>query len=150
MVMWPKFGNSSISMREVVIIMIWPVKFNNLGLVLGMALKFYTSVAEGLKLKIPNHRKSLITKTKSIWATLVEGKWKKLVGGEGGFFIPSFNTETASCSTETGRTLRATLFDCYQPSFWFYLRRCDTKHWSLGKIRNHKVAGTRLAGIFGF
>ena len=29
-------------------------KFNNLGLALGMALKFYTSVAKGLKLKVTN------------------------------------------------------------------------------------------------
>ena len=28
------------------------VKFNNLGLALGIALKFYTSVAKGLKLKV--------------------------------------------------------------------------------------------------
>ena len=57
--MWPKFGNSNISMREVIITAIlyrfdqknqffeectW-FKFNNLGLVLGMTLKFHTSVA---------------------------------------------------------------------------------------------------------
>ena len=30
----------------------WWVKFNNLGLALGMALKFYTSVTKGLKLKV--------------------------------------------------------------------------------------------------
>ena len=28
------------------------LKFNNLGLALGMALKFYTSVVKGLKLKV--------------------------------------------------------------------------------------------------
>ena len=64
--MRPKFGNSSISMREVIITSIlqrfdlknqffevcyW-FKFNNLELALGMALKFYTSVAKGLKLKV--------------------------------------------------------------------------------------------------
>ena len=64
-VMWPKFGNSSISMREVVINLIlqrfdqkkhffegWSwFKFINLGLALGKDLKFYTSVIKGLKLK---------------------------------------------------------------------------------------------------
>ena len=63
--MWPKFGNSSISMREVITTSIlqgfdqknhffegWSwFKFNNLAMVLGMILKFYTSVAKGLKLK---------------------------------------------------------------------------------------------------
>ena len=64
-VMRPKFGNSSISMREVIITSIlygfdhknqffegcsW-FKFNNLGLALDMALKFYTSLVKGLKLK---------------------------------------------------------------------------------------------------
>ena len=58
-VMWPKFGNSSISMTEVIIT--WKTaifegwswfKFNNLGLALGMNLKFYTSVEKGLKLKV--------------------------------------------------------------------------------------------------
>ena len=64
-VMWQKFGNSSISMREVYhnlnFIRIWPekplagcswFKFNNLGLALGIALKFYVSVTKGLKLKV--------------------------------------------------------------------------------------------------
>ena len=53
--MCPEFGNSSISMREVLILQgfdqkkqffegcSW-FKFNKLGLVLSMALKFYTSV----------------------------------------------------------------------------------------------------------
>ena len=65
LVMWPKFGNSSVSIREIIITwilwgfdqknhlfrgVIW-FKFNNLGLALGMALKFYTIVAKGLKLK---------------------------------------------------------------------------------------------------
>ena len=62
----PKFGNSSISMREVIITSIlqgltrkttffdgwfW-FKFNNLGPAQGMPLKFYTSVEKGLKLNI--------------------------------------------------------------------------------------------------
>ena len=63
-----RFGNYSISMREVIITSIlerfdqkkkknvwvgcfW-FKFNNLGLALGMALKFNTKVAEKLKLKV--------------------------------------------------------------------------------------------------
>ena len=65
-VMWPKFGNSSVTVREVIITLIllaldqknlffwgdsW-FKFNNLGLALGIALKFYTSVAKELKLKV--------------------------------------------------------------------------------------------------
>ena len=67
MVMWPKLSNSSISMREVIITSILQgfhqknyfflrgglgSSFNNLGLPLGMTLKFYTSVAKGLKLKL--------------------------------------------------------------------------------------------------
>ena len=62
---WSKFGNSSFSMREFIITQFqkdltrktnffegccW-FKFNNLGLALGMALKFYTSVAKGLILR---------------------------------------------------------------------------------------------------
>ena len=64
-VIWHKFGNSSVSMGEVIIacfIRIWPEKpvilmsaldlLNILGLALGIALKFYTSVAKRLKLKM--------------------------------------------------------------------------------------------------
>ena len=61
--MWPNFSNSSISMREVNITLIWYeltrksnffkgwswFKFNNLEVALGMALEFYTSVAKALK-----------------------------------------------------------------------------------------------------
>ena len=61
-----KFGNSSISLREVITTSIlkgfdqknrffqrWSwFKFNNLGLALGMALKFNTSVAKGSKVKV--------------------------------------------------------------------------------------------------
>ena len=64
--MWPKSGNSSMSMREIIIISIlkgfdqknlfferWSCfRFNNLGLELGIALQFYTSMATGLKLKV--------------------------------------------------------------------------------------------------
>ena len=65
-VMSPKFGNSSFSIREVIIISIlsgfdqkncffegWSwFKFNNLGLALGTNFKFYISIAERLKLKV--------------------------------------------------------------------------------------------------
>ena len=65
-VMWPKLGNSRISMREVIETPVlegfdqtilffewWGFwfKFNNLELALGMPLKCYISVAKGLKLK---------------------------------------------------------------------------------------------------
>ena len=64
-VMWSKFGNSSVSLREVIITSIlygfnqrnhifegcsW-FKFSSLGLELGIALKCYDSVAKWLKLK---------------------------------------------------------------------------------------------------
>ena len=48
-------------------------KFNNLGLALGTNLKFYTSVAKGLKLKV-----------RKFWGpnpTFVEVTGEKLVGG---------------------------------------------------------------------
>ena len=48
-------------------------KFNNLGLAQGIALKFYTSVAKGLKLKV-----------RKFWGlipTFVEVTGEKLVGG---------------------------------------------------------------------
>ena len=66
-VMKPKFGNSSISMREVITTSFfirfytekaifvdrfsW-FKFNNLGLALGVALKCFLSVVKWLKLKL--------------------------------------------------------------------------------------------------
>ena len=65
--MWPKFDYSNISIREVIIAtMVWGfdmkkpfflegcacLKFNNLGLALGMTLKLYTSVAKRLKVKV--------------------------------------------------------------------------------------------------
>ena len=46
--MWSKFGNSSISFLEK---WFW-FKFNNLGLLLDMALKFYISVVKGLRLDV--------------------------------------------------------------------------------------------------
>ena len=66
--MWPKVANFRIFTREVMITSTlyrfdqkkqffegWCCfKFNNLGLALGTALKFYRSVAKGLKLKVRN------------------------------------------------------------------------------------------------
>ena len=37
------------------------MKFNNLGLALGMALKFYTSVTKGLKLKVGTFKELIPT-----------------------------------------------------------------------------------------
>ena len=94
-VMWPKFGNSSVSMREVVITLYgfdqknhffvgWPwFRFNSLGLALVLLLKFYTSVTKGLKVKV---RKFL-----NLLPMFVEVTWKKLVaegGGRRGFLPP--------------------------------------------------------------
>ena len=80
-VMWPKFVNYSISMREVIITSILYrfdqkkggccFKVNNLGLTLVMALQLLTSVAKGSKLKV--------TKFLGLMATLVEVTGEKLV-----------------------------------------------------------------------
>ena len=89
--MWPKSGNSSISMREVITTSIlegfdqknpffegWSwFKFNNLGLARGTDLKFYTSVAKELKLKG--------SKFWGLFPTFVEVTEKKLIGGA---FLP--------------------------------------------------------------
>ena len=93
MVMWPKFGISSISMRKVCNLhfiektRIWPEKtffwgeFLTLGLALGRVLKFCTIVTKRLKLKV---RKFL-----GLIPTFTEVKGKKLVGGgERGVFWP--------------------------------------------------------------
>ena len=69
------------------------VKFNNLGLALGKTLKFYTSVAKWLKLKV-----------RKIWGlspTFVEVKWEKLAGG---FFaqISDIEGHRAAATTKTG------------------------------------------------
>ena len=76
-VMWPEFGNSSISTREVITTSISYGFEQNLGLALGMALKFYISVEKGLKLKV----------RKFCWLipTVVEVTGEKLAGG---FFAP--------------------------------------------------------------
>ena len=87
--MWPKFGNSSISMKEVIITSIlygkntffdeWSwFRFNNLGLALALALKFYTSVTKVLKLKA--------RKFCGLIPTFVEVTRGKLVGGP--FLLP--------------------------------------------------------------
>ena len=59
------------------------MKFDNLGLALRMALEFYTSVAEGLKLKVRRTFQRLILK-------FAEFTVEKLVGGRvvGGFLPP--------------------------------------------------------------
>ena len=83
---WPKFRNSSISVRKVIIISIlqgfdqkkkffegWSwFKFKNLGLALGMALKLYTNVTKWLKLKVK--------KFCGLIPTFVEVTGEKLVG----------------------------------------------------------------------
>ena len=85
--MWLMFGNSSISMkqpqfykdltRKNAFFEGWSCfKFNNLGVALGKNLKFHTSVAKGLKLKV-----------RKFWGlipTLVEVIEEKLI--EGAFF----------------------------------------------------------------
>ena len=91
-VIWPKFGNFSIFMKEVVIITIlwgfeqkiffegWAwFRFTNLWLALDMVLKFYSSVAVGLKLKV--------RKFKGLFPTFVEVTKKKLIGWA---FLPLF------------------------------------------------------------
>ena len=70
-VMWPKFGNSSISMKEVIEGCCW-LKFNNLGLALGMALKFYTSVTKGLKIKV---RKFEMSERFGVFGCVMIGMW---------------------------------------------------------------------------
>ena len=82
--MWTKVGNSSITMRDVIIALIlrrfdqknlffegcsW-FKFNNLGLALGMVLKFYTSVTKELR----------DGKFRGIIPTFIKVTRKKLVG----------------------------------------------------------------------
>ena len=85
-VIWPRFGNSSISMRKVIITSTlqgfdrknhffegrsW-FKLNNFGLKPGMASKFYTSVAKGLKVKV----KKLFRLIPPSWIGLII--WKRL------------------------------------------------------------------------
>ena len=91
--MWSKFGNSSTSIRDVIITLTlsgfdqknhffegWSYfSFNNLGLALGIALRCYTTVEKGFKVKV-----------KKFWwlsLTFVKVKREKLVGGA--FLTPS-------------------------------------------------------------
>ena len=91
-VMLPKFGNCSISTTEAIITLIlsgfdqkkiffegwfW-FKFNNLELLLGMALKIHNNLAKGLKLKV--------RKFWGLTLTFGDGTGEKLVGG---LFTPS-------------------------------------------------------------
>ena len=70
-------------------------KFNNLGLALGTNLKFYTSVAKGLKLKV--------RKFWGLTRTFVKVTGKKLV--EEGDFLPLFRRHTINPETlENGIT----------------------------------------------
>ena len=57
------------------------LKFNNLALALGMALKFYTSVAKVLKLKARGFWRLILT--------FVEVTREKLVRGDSLLLIPS-------------------------------------------------------------
>ena len=84
--MWPKFGNCSISMeklsqpqfykdltRKTVVFEGWSwFKFNNLGLALSISLKFYSSVAKELKLKVRKFWELILT--------FIEVTREKLVG----------------------------------------------------------------------
>ena len=86
-VIWPKFGTSSICIKEVIITSIlkgldqknrffagWSwFKFNSLGLALGTNFTFYISLSKGLKLKV-----------RKFWGlipTFVEVTGEKLAGG---------------------------------------------------------------------
>ena len=83
--MWPKLSQPQIYKnltRKTAFFEGWSwFKLNNLGLALGTNLKFYTSVAKGLKLKV---RKFL-----GPIPTFVEVTGGKLVGGRGLFAPPS-------------------------------------------------------------
>ena len=91
MAMWPKFDNSSISIREVIVTykdLTWKTiffgrwfwfMFNNLRLVVGMALNFYSSVAKGLELKF-----------RMFWGLVLlleKLREKTSNGGGGGLFV---------------------------------------------------------------
>ena len=92
-VMWPKFGNSIISVREepqfykdltkkTAFLEEWSwFKFNNWELALGTNLKFYTNVVKGLKLR-----------ARKFWgliSTFAEVTKEKLVGGPFWLLPPS-------------------------------------------------------------
>ena len=74
--MWPKFGNSNISMKEIITTFLFEgwswLKFNNLGLVIRTNLKFCTSMAKRLNLKVRSFGElaptfSEVTEEKLIW-----------------------------------------------------------------------------------
>ena len=82
--MWPKFGNCCTFMTEVITTSIlsgfdqknrffcW-FKFNNLALILGTSLKFYTSMEKGLKLKVRKFLGLIPTSVEVTGEKLVEG-----------------------------------------------------------------------------
>ena len=85
-VKWVKFGNSGICMREDIITSVKTIFeglvliFDDLGLALGMALKFHNSLAKGLELKV-----------RKLWGlnlTFGEVIGQKLIGVP---FCPSFS-----------------------------------------------------------
>ena len=78
-VMLLKFSSARISIRETIFFESYSwFKFNNLGLPLGMTLKFYTSVAKVLKLKVRKFCNLNPTFVKVIWERLVEGHQNKI------------------------------------------------------------------------
>ena len=125
--MWSKFGNSSITTREVIITLIlqrfifegcsW-FKFNNLGLALGMALKFYTNVTKDLT----------VWKFRGLIPTFVEVAWEKLVGG---VFLDQKNPSWANfvqksktvCSKRSliQKVIRIQIIQWYCPFYLFEL-----------------------------
>ena len=99
------------------------LKFNNLGLGLDMALKFYTSVAKGLKLKFRNFWVLILT--------FLEVTKKKLVGGPS--YPPILNRVNIDTYSFTGpkqsswlglnfnthvKVVRNVNFKTYTHSFW--------------------------------
>ena len=62
------------------------VKFHNLRVAQGFALKFYTSVAKGLKLKVKKFR--------GLFSTVLELTGEKLVDGGGFLTSPSWRTKS--------------------------------------------------------
>ena len=66
----------------------WPlIKFNNLELVLGMALKFYSSIVKGLKLKV-----------RKVWGySYVCRSYREKTGSVGHFGSPILNRVNFGC-----------------------------------------------------
>ena len=145
-VMWPKFGNHSISMREVIIISIlwrfdqknrffegWSwFRFNNLGLALGMNLKFYTSMAKSLKLKVRN-----------FWgasSSLSRVTGEKLVGGA--FCLPP----PPILNRVNGTTLTISQW-CLHVYLWELARMSVTKNFKNHMITNLIIVSYELLRI---